>query len=378
MIPFARVLNYNNKAQLPPEIKKMQGFSNGIYVLLDNGELYATGANAWGLLMTTSTTQLKKWKLLSADVDYFWVCNYAAVLKMKDGRWMFLGGQLVLGTGDGSIRYSSLLDISPSMNFVQYDPLNPSSTKIQMNIDGMFYLYGTDLYGRGANRFYSLGLGNTTARPSFTRIAENVVDFSVQDLSIGCMYVNTSKAYYYAGSDGGGSWLKNTTFQLFMNSAYNHIGFNGVSDGWQVYSTGDAWAYGANTYKTFGVNGGASPLINPTLLTNSALMLSKNPKVSISCGQFTSWILLDDGLYACGTGAYSGGAFIGTGQIYLPSILPLGVSPSDIIFYGAASGSSLFCTKDTIYYTGLSEALPGVSVSSLVWLELPAIKDNLL
>lgn len=376
MIPFARVLNYGNIAPGLPEIKKMQGFSNGIYVLYESGELYATGANSWGLLMTTSTTQLKKWKLLSTEVDYFWVCNYGAVFKMKDGKWMFLGTQMILGTGYD--KHISLFDISSSMSIVQYDSSNPSATKIQMNIDGLFYLYGTDLYARGANRFYSLGLGNTTVRPSFTPIASNVKDFSVQAMSVGCMYVNTSKAYYYTGNDGS-AWLKNNTFKLFMNSPYEHIGFNGVADGWQAYSIGEVWAYGANTYKSFGVNGGASPLLNPTLLTNSAIILSKNPKLSIDAGEFTSWILLDDGLYACGTAVFgAGGAFTGTSQIYLPSVLPSSVLPSDITFYSSASGTSLFCTKDTLYYTGSSEALPGVSVAAADWVLLPAIKDNLL
>lgn len=378
MLPFVRMLEYGNVNPGLPEIKKMQGFGNGIYVLYENGELYGTGASAHGLLMTTSTTQLKKWKLLSTEVDYFWVCDYGAVFKMKDGKWMYLGNERILGTGTLSTKYIAFHDISSSLSFLTYDVSNPGATKIGMNFDGMFYLHGTDLYGRGANSYYSLGLGNTSARPAFTPIALDVLDYSVQDLSVGCMYVNTSKAYYYAGNDGS-AWLKNNTFKLFMNSAYDHIGFNGVSDGWQVYSTGEAWAYGANTYKSFGVSGGSSPLLNPTLLTNSSVILSKNPKVSISAGEFTSWLLLDDGLYACGNAVFgAGGAFTGTSQVYLPSILPSNVLPSDITFYSTASGTSLFCTKNTLYYTGSSEALPGVSVASPDWEILPAIKDNLL
>ena len=377
MLPFVRMLEYGNLAPGAPKIKYMQGFSNGAYVLFENGELYGTGANAYGLLMVDSQVQLKKWKLLSTGVDYFWLCGYGALIKMQDGRWMYLGSQLVLGTGTG--KHIALQDISSSLSFVIYDSANPSATKIQMNFDGMFYLHGTDLYGRGYNRFYSLGLGNTTAYSAFRPLATGVKDFAAQDLTIGCMYVSTSNVYYYAGNDGS-TYLKNNTFGSIRTSPFNHVAFNCVKNGWQVYTDGDIWAYGKNNYGAFGVSGNTNPLTTPTPVTNYAIIRTKNPRVSLTAGEFSSFILLDDGLYACGNNILgsAGGAFEGSSTIYLPSVLPSNVTAQDIKYYSAASGTSLFCTEDTIYFCGLTEMLPGASTASYSWVTIPNIFDNLL
>lgn len=376
MLPFVRMLEYGNLAPGAPKIKKMQSNNGAIYVLFENGELYGTGASAYGLLMVDNQVQLKKWKLISTGVDYFWMSTYSALMKMLDGRWMYLGIQRALGTGTN--KYIALTDISSTLSFVVYDSANPSATKIQMNFDGMFYLHGTDLYGRGYNHYYSLGKGNTTVYSSFTPIAIDVKDYSAQDMIAGCMYVSTSNVYYYTGNDGS-TYLKNNTFGPIRTSSYNHVTFNSVADGWQVYTDGDIWAYGKNTYGAYGVSGNTNPLTTPTLITNSTSMSAKNPRGSLHAGGFTSFILLDDGLYACGLSGYSsGGAFETSTTVYVPSILPSNVTPSRIKFYSAAAGISFFCTEDTIYFSGVTTMLPGASTASYSWVTIPNIFDNLL
>jgi len=162
-------------------IKKFGAGANGIVALSKNGNLYSIG-DLW-FSGTGGTTNV--WTLLSAGVEEFWVGYRQLLVKMVDGRWMFMGSNRQFPTTIGTSP-STLQDVTAYMQYT-------AGLTIKQVVLGNYSLAVVFTNGQyamcGSNSNGGLGLGNQTAvrgltmRTDFTNVKKIDFDWMLADTS---------------------------------------------------------------------------------------------------------------------------------------------------------------------------------------------------
>ena len=102
MLPFPQLLDYGNTVAPPAPIKKIQTYSNSVYVLMSSGQLYVRGFNSSGQLGIGSTATVTTWTLSTILVDDVWVGGSAALIRKMDGTYQFTGNNTNVGNANGT------------------------------------------------------------------------------------------------------------------------------------------------------------------------------------------------------------------------------------------------------------------------------------
>ena len=193
----------SGKVPLPEgNIKRFDTTSRGIVALSDSGRLYSIGDQMVSGTGGTVTT----WTLVITDVEDFSAGYNSLLIRMLDGRWMFMGLNYMFPTSIGST-VTTPTDVS---EFMQYpEGLTVRSFSISGRSVGVVFTDGQ--YAMcGLNGSGGLGQGNTTAvrglamRSDFTTVKklvfDPVVDTSYLLLENGRAYVAGDSSYGQAGS----------------------------------------------------------------------------------------------------------------------------------------------------------------------------------
>jgi len=189
MIPFARILKYDNKVIPPkPIIKKVINYTNTLFVLYSTGELYGCGANSTGELGLGDTTNRTSLTLLSTGVDDVW--NGANNTLIRKGSSYYLSG---VGTCIGSTNVSrlSFTDITSLLGLDS--SVLASITKIELS-QTLSILSGSVFYGCGLNNQGQLGIGTAT-RISTPQVMATGVSNIFDNGGSGIYYISGSRIY---------------------------------------------------------------------------------------------------------------------------------------------------------------------------------------
>lgn len=170
-----------NEVQFPAELKgvnitSIHGTTYGTFVLFENGDLYCWGWNNYGNLGLGDTTNRLVPTLTAQNVvevvtpvgdDYVTNPFVANFIKKSDGTWWGAGAnsQGNLGIGNTTHQYSWTQTTSPTASPIVKIFATPSTTQssFMKTQDGKIYACGYNGVGQ-------LGLGDTTARSSWTEI----------------------------------------------------------------------------------------------------------------------------------------------------------------------------------------------------------------
>lgn len=97
MIPFARIVNYGNKAPKPLPIKKVLTSNYNVYVLMSSGKLYVRGQNARGMLGLGHSDPVLSWALSTESVKDIWVGEQGALIQLFDNTYWYAGDNIQVG-----------------------------------------------------------------------------------------------------------------------------------------------------------------------------------------------------------------------------------------------------------------------------------------
>lgn len=166
MIPFARVLKYGNVAPDLKQVKKMAIMnSSTLFILYQNGDLYARGSDA--NVFPTGLASPFAFQLIRQNVEMFY-CAYGdrvAMVITTDNRWWHIGNRACFtGTQVGSNTTWS----DETANLVAYPIDTVADVKdIMLTSYGMIYLLKGDAgntYVRGYSNYDEIG--TTKSRPN--------------------------------------------------------------------------------------------------------------------------------------------------------------------------------------------------------------------
>lgn len=167
---------------LQGNIKKFGAGANGIVALSESGKLYSIG-DLW-FSGTGGTTNV--WTLLTNGVEDFWVGYRQLLVKMVDGRWMFMGSNRQFPTTTIGTSPATLQDVTAYMQYT-------AGLTIKQVVLGNYSLAVVFTNGQyamcGANSNGGLGLGNQTAvrgltmRTDFTNVKKIDLEWMLNDTS---------------------------------------------------------------------------------------------------------------------------------------------------------------------------------------------------
>lgn len=189
------------KPPLPQgNIKKFDAGAAGIVALASSGNLYSIGDQ---FVSGQPGVTVTKWTFLVGGVENFWMSYRSMIIKMKDGRWLFLGSNSMFPSSLGS----SLLTLTDVSEYMQYpEGLTIESVSIGMRAiavvftDGQYAMCGSNTSG-------SLGQGNTTEvrtltmRTDFTNVRK--IDFDPGASATSYLHTRDGKLYVAGLSDYG-------------------------------------------------------------------------------------------------------------------------------------------------------------------------------
>lgn len=188
------------KPPLPAgNIKKFSTGANAIVALSKSGNLYSIG-DSW-FSGTGGTTTV--WTLVGSGVEEFWTGYRQLLVKMVDGRWMFMGSNrqfpLTIGTSP-----TTLQDVTAYMQYT-------AGLSIKQVVVGNYSLAVVFTNGQyamcGANSNGGLGLGNQTAvrgltmRTDFTNVKKIDFEWALPDTSY--MLLNDGRVFAAGDSSTG-------------------------------------------------------------------------------------------------------------------------------------------------------------------------------
>ncbi len=276
-------------------------------VLMDDGSVYGCGYNSNGQLGNGNTTQQTTLTLMTNNTGKTPVSvscgEYHTMVLMDDGSIYGCGYNYYGQLGNGSSTNTSTL--TAMTNTTGKTPVSISCgyyhTMVLMD-DG-------SIYGCGLNSIGQLGNGNTTQQTTLTAMTNTTGKTPV---SISCGAYHTivlmgDGSIYGCGYNNNGQLGNgNTTQQTTLTAMTNTTGKTPVSVSCGGYRTmvlmddGSIYGCGDNQYGQLG----DGTIANKTTLT---LLYNRTGKIpsSISCGQYHTMVLMDDGsIYGCGSNTY--------------------------------------------------------------------------
>lgn len=203
MIPFP-ILN-KTRIKPPPQVIDLQ-VSGGpptlacLYVLYDNGELYAIGTNpdAWGIEITPPTNVLRKLTLIRKNCQRFWVSSNNVVTHTMDNKYTISGNRSTLDVNVGG-KITGQMDITDRLQQifgVGVDSIREVSLGSGMVVVGI----SGAAHATGGNQYASYGsdYGANRAYPEFKQIATGVAKFYTPTSGY-CAYISGSNELFVCG-----------------------------------------------------------------------------------------------------------------------------------------------------------------------------------
>nr|DAX69232.1 MAG TPA: alpha-tubulin suppressor [Caudoviricetes sp.] len=273
------------------KVKKIKIFSRSIYVLYENGDLYAMGLNTYGQMGVGNTSWVFSLTKSTDNVKDFWSSSagyhheFTTVVALKnDGT--------VWGVGyNSSVDALGIAQLQNQINWIKLSPaIDPDDEIVFMKPHGG--AYGVVLlltkkgkaYSCGYGAGWGLGLGDTTNKNTFNKIAaldhEKVVKLFI------------SGGY---GADASTNVTRMNVLALCEN--------------------GNAYGWGANAQGELGLgHKNAVPMPTKLALNNTSYNAETNPIVDVicpPCGPSFFCLLLKNGdLYGAG---YNAHGYLGDG-----------------------------------------------------------------
>lgn len=257
-------------------IRKFEAGALGIVALSDTGRLYSIGDQYTSGTGATVTD----WTLLTGGVDNFWLSYRSLLVKMLDGRWLFLGANQMFPTTLGS----TILTLTDVSAYMQY-PEGLLIKEVSIGNRSIAVVFTNGQYAMcGQNASGGLGQGNTTAvrtltmRTDFTTVDKIKFDGGAGDtsyllLSNGRLYVAGISDYGQAGTIN--STVSTWTLQSLIVKDFfpSHSGNFMVVDTGSVYAT---YVQGRHFDGSLGTGStGAASYQNPTAVWQNITDRSK-------------------------------------------------------------------------------------------------------
>lgn len=312
------MMNLSGASASPSEegnIKKFGAGGTGIGVLTKSGNLYTIGDNYFSGTGGKTTT----WRLLSANVEDFWISYRSLLIRTVDNRWLFMGQNRYFDPGFNTT-ITSLTDVTAYMQL-------PSGSSIKSLCLGAYAIAVVLNDGRyamcGSNSTGGLGTGNTTAstgglafRSDFTNVKKIELDWYNFDTSYmllenGDVYVTGSSIYGQGGVSNQtlNAWRLQTRFSgPVVDIIPGTRGFFRIVD--QTNGKYAIYAQGQQSTGSLGTGDSGSSKNSPvSLFTDLNLINGQLPTLNI--GYYSARLQHPNGkLYFTGTGT---GNLQGTG-----------------------------------------------------------------
>lgn len=364
------------KPPLPQgNIKKFDAGAAGIVALASSGNLYSIGDQ---FVSGQPGVTVTKWTLLTGGVENFWMSYRSMIIKMKDGRWLFLGSNNMFPTSLGS----SLLTLTDVSEYMQYpDGLTIASVSIGMRSIAVVFTDGQ--YAMcGSNNSGGLGQGNTTGvrtltmRTDFTNVKKIDFDPGSQDTSYllgkdGKLYVAGNSDYGQAGTINGSvtTWRLQSVFMVdFFPTTSGVFFIVETANAFSVYVQGRQFDGSLGTGSV-----AAAPYQNPTAVWQNITDKTKGYPV-IYPGLYSARVThpVTGALYYTGTAS---GSLQGTGDSTQPirysfTTLPAATLQGEYHYLRASYNGAYLLINGVLYGTGMdsggangSGLLPGLGGS---------------
>ena len=294
------------------DVKQIACGSHYSFIIKNDGSLWACGRNVNGELglgdTTNRTTFTQVTTNINNDVEQV-ACGYdpdgylqVFIIKNDGSLWACgrnANGQLGLGNKTANI--TTFTQVTTNINNdVKQVACSMSHTFILKN-DGSIYSCGLNSNGE-------LGLGNTTAKTSFTKVTTNINN-DVKQIACGMYYTFILKndgsvwscGYNYNGQLGigtSGSSANKTSFTQVTTNINNDVKQIACGNDHTVIlkNDGSVWGCGLNTSGQLGLG----IITNKSTFTQVTTNINNDVK-QIYCGCMYTFIIKNDGsIWSCG------------------------------------------------------------------------------
>lgn len=319
-------------------VKKLVGFSNGdnsnqgIFCLLENGELHCCGYNGSGNLGLGNTTQTNSWTKTKDNVINIFASSLCAFC---------VSGDTLYATGWNGLGHLGLGDTTQRNVWTQVKTgiVNPEEVVVSSNYEnhnsngnyaGTLFMIDGILYGAGYNGAYNIisqsttqqnslirvtdGLGNPLTTPKGTKFVMHPLETVILIPNGGNMDLYTGGNGVYGHGDSRTSTQKLGKVKTFEGSDWDIItNFSPFSYGDQVecfiiYSKSkqEAWAWGANGCGKLGIgNMSNTNTIQKVVLPKRGDRFELQFQFNGGTDEGGLVCVIDDDLFACGYAGYS-------------------------------------------------------------------------
>jgi|SRR6478609_766086 len=360
MIPFARISKYGNIAPDLKNIKKMAIMNNNtLFILYQNGDLYARGSDA--SVYPDGVSSPGAFKLIRSNVQRLY-CGYGdkcALAITEDGTWWHIGRQSLYTASSSGTQNTVWTDVTPNFTHFTLDTI----ADITLTSTGMVYLL-TDgkVYTRGYNTYGEIY--STTSTPQYV-YADGAKIFSCSNVT--CVVLKDG-SLYCGGYNGGGQLGRSTgassSGPLGASTMTNirDVVTNGAAT-YAVNYSNVAYACGSTFLNTNGSSGQWTGIGNATgdLVQSGAcgdnIFASANPQ---------------SGLYSAGRNDNN---TLGTGDLVTHSQFgrySSGLPLTNVEWVSSSSNNCVFVVVDSkLYATGTgSSALSVFNINSTSFTEI--------
>lgn len=352
MIPFARILEYGNKAPAAASYIKVQTTENALVLLRDDGKLYARGINNYGQfgLGVPADSTIYGWTEIATEVENVWISTSTIIIRKVDGSLMYSGSMRFLYNNGTVTRWTQIpsswfngiisTDIS-DIQFTFYDAL------VLLN-NGSLYGSGFNTAGEitGGGASYNLRKCTSNGVQTFTKISCG------QQFSVA---LGTDGYWYRSGSNNRGQLGTGNTGNLSTFTMYNNLGLiTDITSGYEssmIVNPSNNAIFGCGSQVNNQLNLGATS--GTQLVFKNAITLTIN-------GGFKLFVPQLDGAYAMrrymvfGDGIYSTSS---TGLVQVSSDVVL--DPNFICSGGTAN--LVYMVNGLLYGAGKNNVMNGGS-----------------
>lgn len=264
---------YTNQGIDISNIKKMVTNTNTLFLLLNNGDVYAHGTNTGGVMGVGNTTPNYAPTKVWSGANDIWLTNSNAIVKV--------GSKTFYATGTNSYRQMGVADTAATFPtwtqifkegtddvMLEYNTLRVSETHF------ILYGKGTTFYAQGRNYTSAWGVSGPSVDGQYTSYKGTLL-FTPGDLEF--FYSGNNQAYwtnliidntgklYIAGTMNGGSGSNAYTFQQ-LAIANDNAGNYKCGTSTRFYSIMDCkntnfmWARGSSSTGSMGFTPLSTPL----------------------------------------------------------------------------------------------------------------------